>query len=202
MICWSTSLLLFLFLYLGSYGSHSIQWYLYRFSKNLLSSSVSHAMSFSTFHMSVKSLLKWWLTTGPWLHKLTSQSDASRGQLWPLRQATWRKKTLQCTLAVKRLLEGLAKSPKVLLQATLCYVKNGLKEQICTQCSLNFDFIEPYLFTVVLLIRSLYVHFFLWMSLTTLYFIRCFISAHVPLLTCQLNLPLDISVSLSFFMTV
>ena len=53
-----------------------------------ISSSISDAISFSTFRISVKSLLKQWLMTGPRCHKLTGRLDALCDQLQSLRQAT------------------------------------------------------------------------------------------------------------------
>ena len=46
------------------------------------------------FHfLHIKSLLKQWLTTGPWCHRLTSQYDVPCGQLRPLRQAAQHNQT-------------------------------------------------------------------------------------------------------------
>ena len=53
-----------------------------------ISSSVSDSLSFFTFRTSAESLLKRWPTTVPQRHKLTSQSEAPCGQLWPPRVAT------------------------------------------------------------------------------------------------------------------
>ena len=51
-----------------------------------ISFSVGDAISFSIFCTLIKTLLKQWLMTGLWCHKLTSQSDAPCGQLRPLCQ--------------------------------------------------------------------------------------------------------------------
>ena len=87
------------------------------------SSSISDAISFSTFHASVESLLKQWPTTGPWRRKLTSQSDTACRQLRRLPQASFAQQDLPWTSAKKRLRDGLA--PEVLYQETSRYIKNG-----------------------------------------------------------------------------
>ena len=54
-----------------------------------ISSVVSGAISFSTFHTSDTSFLKQWATFGSQHPKLTCQSDVPCGQLQPFRCALW-----------------------------------------------------------------------------------------------------------------
>ena len=70
----------------------SIRWSLQRFSRNFNLILSQWAISVFIFCMSVKSLLKQWLT-GPQCHWLTSQLDEPCGWLLPLHQATSHNKT-------------------------------------------------------------------------------------------------------------
>ena len=74
---------------------------------------LSHTFFFFLF-LHIKPLLKQWLTTCPWRHKLTSQSDVPCGQLRPLCQATSHNKTWEVPSAKKGLDE---KSLATLLKA-------------------------------------------------------------------------------------
>ena len=96
-----------------------------------------------TFHTSVESLLKQWRMTGPWHHKLTSQSDALRGQLRPLcphYQATSHNKVCNWLWPWQDWTQLL----KVLHRATSCCVKNGLYTGVSHFAELSFSFVYSF----------------------------------------------------------
>ena len=76
-----------------------------------ISPSVRDAISLSSFHASVESLLKQWPTTRPRRHKLTSRSETPCGQLRPLRLTTSHE-TCDVLRPKKRVGEDFAKSRK------------------------------------------------------------------------------------------